>query len=110
MPVADGGSDDPPVDLVDPVFEYAHDEDRCAVIGGLSVHDAPSLPDLNRVFLWGDWCEGRLFGLANNKGTVNELDLEASIPKITSFGRGVDGEIYAASERKDLVWRLQQVG
>ena len=110
LPVADGGSDDPPVDLVDPVFEYAHDEDRCAVIGGLSVHDAPSLPDLNRVFLWGDWCEGRLFGLANNKGTVNELDLEASIPKITSFGRGVDGEIYAASERKVLVWRLQQVG
>lgn len=110
QPVGGAGSDEAPTNLVDPVFEYAHDEDRCAVIGGLTVRDAPSLPDLNRAFLWGDWCEGRLYALANNRGSATELDLEASIPKITSFGRGANGEIYAASERKDLVWRLQQVG
>ncbi|MEZ5382139.1 MAG: hypothetical protein R2754_10165 [Microthrixaceae bacterium] len=55
-----------------------------------------------------NWCEGRLAALVNRHGRIRELDLAASVPKITSFGRGADGEIYAASERTGSVWRLVQ--
>jgi len=93
----------PPVDvqLVDPVSEYAHDH-GCSVTGGV-VYRGKELPEWNGVYLYGDYCSGKIWGLLPTSGGAwqNKLLFETGF-NITAFGQGEDGEVYLVDYSGDL--------
>jgi hypothetical protein len=90
--------------LTAPVLTYTH-EGRCAVIGGVVVHD-PRLTSLEGSFVYSDLCDGELraFTYANGKAG-DERDLGLHVDKPTSFGEGPDGRVYLVTNAGS-VYRL----
>lgn len=84
-------------DAVPPIVEYPHENNQCAVIGGVTVHD-PSLPALAGYYVYGDLCTGeiRAFHVVNGKA-VNLHPLHLSLPGLDSFGVDGAGHVYAVS-------------
>ncbi|MBN1236975.1 MAG: PQQ-dependent sugar dehydrogenase [Gammaproteobacteria bacterium] len=87
-----------PVDLIDPVAEYDHDE-GIAVIGGF-VYRGADVPDLAGRYVFGDYgtaeSGGRLFVLGED-GSIGELGTgeDAGLAlRLLGFGRDAVGEIY----------------
>jgi glucose/arabinose dehydrogenase len=83
-----------------PVIEYAlHVQSDCAVTGGY-VYRGRSLPDWQGIYVYGDYCSGRVWGLFQNPAAVweNGLLFETGA-RITSFGQDEDGEIYLVNHR-----------
>lgn len=80
------------VATIDPVAEYDHSL-GCSVTGGEVVRDA-RLPDWTGIYLYGDYCQGRIWGLlADDQGWSNELLFDSSF-SISSFGQDAAGRIY----------------
>jgi glucose/arabinose dehydrogenase len=78
---------------VAPAYSYDHG-DGCAVIGGY-VYRGQALPDLRGVYLFSDFCNGRISGLfPDGEGGVRESLLAHTEIKISSFAQGPQGEIY----------------
>ena len=76
-----------------PIFDYSHSE-GCSVAGGY-VYRGDAIPDLQAVYLFGDWCTGLIW--ASYRDTNLEWQsskfLETGL-RISSFGEDEDGEIY----------------
>ncbi|HEU4399307.1 MAG TPA: PQQ-dependent sugar dehydrogenase [Actinomycetota bacterium] len=88
---------DRPAGAVDPVIEYGREGGACTVIGG-SVYWGRRIPGLRGVYLYGDYCAGWVRAARVHGGRVAEQrDLGLSVPSLTSFGVGPDGELYAMS-------------
>ena len=79
--------------LIDPVFEYGHDQ-GCSITGGY-VYRGSAIPGLAGAYLYGDYCTGRIWGLFpdGNGGLENRLLLDTAL-KISSFGEDASGELY----------------
>lgn len=80
--------------LVMPVVEYDHGL-GCSITGGY-VYRGSAFPTLDGIYFFGDYCNGRIWGLAQfQDGTwlVREL-LQKGI-QLSSFGQDESGEIYA---------------
>jgi glucose/arabinose dehydrogenase len=95
------------VDPVPPIWEQAHDDNSCSVIGGVVIHD-PRLPTLAGRFIFGDYCTGLLSQFpvtALNTPPVKAERLDLTIPALSSFG--VDGldRVYGMSTAGN-VYRL----
>lgn len=91
-----------------PVAEYTHAGGNCAISGGY-VYRGQQIPDLTGVYLYGDFCSGRVWGLRQREGrweTALLLDTEASI---ASFGEDEAGEIYLV-DRRGTVYRVRAAG
>ena len=86
---------DPPANLqlVDPVTEYAHDQ-GCSVTGGV-VYRGNGLPEWKGVYLYGDYCTGKIWGLfpTGSGAWQNKLLFETGF-NITAFGQDEAGEVY----------------
>jgi hypothetical protein len=80
--------------LIDPIAEYSHDNGRCSITGGY-VYRGLQIPDLQGVYLYGDFCSGTLWGLreVQESPPLNQVVIESSL-NISSFGEGMDGELY----------------
>jgi glucose/arabinose dehydrogenase len=82
---------------VPPLYDYNHNTDLCAVIGGVVLHD-PRLASLDGFYLYSDLCEGELRALKVTGGVVVEQrDLKLNVPGIDSFGVDALGRVYAVS-------------
>ncbi len=85
----------PPADavLIDPVAEYGRDQ-GCSVTGGV-VYRGTELPAWQGVYLYGDYCTGRIWGLLRSPdgSWLNAALFEIGSP-ITSFGVDEAGEVY----------------
>ena len=85
----------PPGDiaLIDPVAEYGRDQ-GCSVTGGV-VYRGVELPAWQGVYLYGDYCTGRVWGLLRNPdgSWLNSALFDIGTP-ITSFGVDEAGEVY----------------
>lgn len=78
---------------IDPVAEYDHSL-GCSVTGGEVVRD-PRLPGWSGVYLYGDYCRGRIWGLLQDSdGVWAQQLLYESGSTISSFGQDADGRIY----------------
>jgi hypothetical protein len=89
------------------MFVYDHGEDRCAVIGGYVVRD-PNLPRLAERYIYGDLCTGEIRSFVPKiaaQAAVRDRPAGLTLPQLTGFGQGVNGEIYAAQASGE-VWRL----
>lgn len=92
------------VTLIDPVAEYGHDQE-CSVTGGV-VYRGTELPDWQGIYLYGDYCTGRVWGLLRDTqgGWLQGLLFETGTT-ITSFGEDETGEVYLV-DYSGTVYRL----
>jgi glucose/arabinose dehydrogenase len=89
---------DPPqqVDLIDPIYEYDHSM-GCSVTGGY-VYRGTELPEWYGVYVFGDFCNGKVWGLLpDNGGNWTSSELFSTGVNISSFGEDVFGELYLVS-------------
>ncbi len=79
--------------LTEPVAEYGRD-DGCSVTGG-EVYRGRSLPAWYGVYLYGDFCSGRVWGLLRGEdGVWQTAQLFKLDTNISAFGLDETGEIY----------------
>ena len=100
------GTPDQSVFFVDPIAEYTHSE-GCSVTGGV-VYRGVNLPEWQGVYLYGDYCTGKIWGLWQDaeKNWQNKLFFETSF-NITSFGIDEIGEVYVIDYQQGAVYRLE---
>jgi len=80
-----------------PVYDYDHGGGRCAVIGGVVVHDA-RLAALTGRYLFGDYCDGKLHTTLVTDGKAGDVvDLGLVVPTLDSFGTDGRGRIYVTA-------------
>ncbi len=100
-----------PVDeskLTLPVLEYAHTE-GCSVTGGY-VYRGTALPAMNGIYLYGDYCNGRVWA-ANRlaDGTWQSYLWMQTGYVISSFGQDESGELYVV-DYKGAFYKLTAAG
>ncbi len=93
------------VTLVDPIGQYQHPE-GCSVTGGY-VYRGSALPEMQGIYLYGDYCNGRVWGLLRGPdgSWMNKLLFESS-PYISSFGQDEAGELYLLEQNSGSVLKL----
>jgi glucose/arabinose dehydrogenase len=93
------------LELVDPVFEYTHSE-GCSITGGHVVR-AEHLPEWSGIYIYGDYCNGRVWGLLQGAdGWQSELLFNSGV-NISAFGKDEAGDIYLLDHRNGAVLRLE---
>lgn len=76
-----------------PVVEYDHSQ-GCSVTGG-SVYRGNEFPALNGIYLFGDYCSGKIWGLApTGDGGWRTAELAQADLRIVAFGEDEAGEPY----------------
>jgi glucose/arabinose dehydrogenase len=93
--------------LILPFAEYSH-ELGCAVIGG-HVYRGSRQPALQGVYLFGDYCSGRIWGIDVTQPAGEPLLLLDTDLSIGSFGEHADGEVYVADIVSGSLYRLAAV-
>jgi glucose/arabinose dehydrogenase len=91
--------------LVEPVSEYSHG-DGCSVTGGF-VYRGQALPDFRGVYLFADYCSGKMWAMLKGAdGTFETKELFQTGMNITSFGQDSQGELYITDQASGSVYRL----
>ncbi len=89
-----------------PVYEYSHAE-GCSVTGGY-VYRGQSLPAWQGVYLFGDYCSGKVWGLLRDaQGQWQAQQLFKTSANISAFGQDASGEMYLLDRSQGQVLRLQ---
>jgi len=83
-----------------PAAEYSHNEGGCSVTGGYVYRGA--LPEWNGVYLYGDYCSGKVWALILSDGQWQSRVMFETGATITSFGQDESGEIYLASDNGSI--------
>ena len=79
--------------LVQPVAQYSHDA-GCSVTGGY-VYRGPPIPRISGRYVFGDYCSGTVWTIpASGRAMRREA---VRVPGLSSFGEGLEGELYAVS-------------
>jgi hypothetical protein len=95
-----------------PVTEYphtlvTHDDNGCSVTGGF-VYRGPGNPGLQGIYLFGDFCSGRLWGLRQNGAVWQQQELLDTPHTISTFGEDEVGKLYYADFAGGVVYRIDQ--
>jgi glucose/arabinose dehydrogenase len=89
----------------DPLFELAHSDGFCAVIGGY-VYRGRAIPALDGVYLYGDDCNSQIGAAVQHNGAlVARANLGVSVNQTTTFGQDASGELYVVS-RSGTVYKF----
>jgi glucose/arabinose dehydrogenase len=97
---------DPGNATVLPILEYDHSAGNCSVTGGYRYRGTRN-PVLNGVYLFADFCSGRIFGgIENPIGTWTQTTLLDTALLISTFGEGHDGEVYVADFGGGTLYRV----
>ena len=99
----------PPADaqLTGPIYEYQHGL-GCSVTGGY-VYRGQQLPEFSGIYLFSDYCSGRVWGLLRGEdGAWQGQELFSTGMNISSFGEDAQGEIYLIDQASGTVYRLQR--
>lgn len=77
-----------------PTASYGHRRDVCAVVGGV-VHRGRSIGWLNGVYVFGDYCSGRVWALGQGSdGETSMIQIADLDWPLSSFGTNESGEVY----------------
>ena len=91
-----------------PVVEYDHGL-GCSVTGGY-VYRGNTYPRMRGLYIYGDFCSGRVWGLRSENGSwQNSLLIDTAI-RISAFGEDEAGNLYAASYSTGEVYPLVDNG
>ncbi len=90
--------------MVAPVAEYFHGKGDCSVTGGYVYRG--KIEQLKGIYLYGDYCSGRIWGLRQSGGKwVSQLLLETPY-RISTFGEDEQGELYLADYGGGTIYRI----
>jgi glucose/arabinose dehydrogenase len=100
------GSPPPGLALVDPAAWYDHSL-GCSVSGG-AVYRGADLPDFQGVYLYGDYCSGRVWGLLREAGGGWQNAGLFQVPaRITAIGRSPTGELLLVDHGGSILQLVQ---
>ena len=89
-----------------PVAEYTHDAGGCSVTGGY-VSRGDANPALQGIYLFADYCSGKLWGLGRDAtGAWMTSEPIETGTGVSSFGRGEDGDLYLTDINSGTVYRI----
>jgi glucose/arabinose dehydrogenase len=93
-----------------PILEYGHGAGDCSVTGGY-VYRAGAFPRMQGLYIYGDFCSGRIWGLrrGDGGGWTNSLLLDTSI-QISAFGEEESGALYVAGYNTGQIFPLVDAG
>ena len=86
--------------MIFPVAEYSHQEGGCSVTGGYVYRG--SMPEWNGIYLYGDYCSGKVWGLIKSANGWQSQLLFDTNATITSFGQDEAGEVYLLSDMGEV--------
>jgi glucose/arabinose dehydrogenase len=78
-----------------PIFVYDHAL-GCSVTGG-HVYRGSAFPSLQGVYLFGDYCSGRIWGIRKNSAGWDNALLATSTLSISTFGEDESGNVYVVN-------------
>lgn len=78
--------------LTKPLYEYSHDE-GCSVTGGI-VYRGSKYPDLQGIYLFGDFCNSMIWGLRKTEEGWKQYAFGTPEGLLVSFVEDENGEIY----------------
>jgi glucose/arabinose dehydrogenase len=88
-----------------PVVEYDHSQ-GCSVTGGY-VYRGQEFPLLKGIYVYGDYCSGRIWGLARSGGgSWRTAQLARADISLSSFGEDEVGELYLVDMGQGELFRL----
>jgi glucose/arabinose dehydrogenase len=102
------------VNVVLPIYEYAHTGGACSITGGY-VYRGAGYPDLQGTYFFGDYCNGRMYTFKYVGGVVtNFTDRTAqlvpggghNIQNPDSFGQDADGELYIVDQNGGEIYKI----
>ncbi len=82
--------------LVGPVTVYHHGSNGCSITGGY-VYRGRAVPAAIGRYFYGDFCSGNVWSLRISDGKAVDNRREAQIGSLSSFGQGLNGDLYAVS-------------
>jgi glucose/arabinose dehydrogenase len=97
---------EPQGEVVMPFAEYQHSGGNgCSVTGGY-IYRGEAIPDLQGVYLFSDYCSGRVWGSYRDMdGNWQTQIMHESQMQISSFGQDEDGELYLINYG-GAIWRI----
>jgi glucose/arabinose dehydrogenase len=101
----------PPPGYVPPVAVYDHgpnDSTGCSLTGGY-VYRGSQSPSLTGVYFYGDFCQGTIWGLAQDGSNWNSGLISDTNYLLSSFGEDESGEIYLTDLGGGRVVRISEV-
>jgi glucose/arabinose dehydrogenase len=92
--------------LVQPVLEYDHSAGACSVTGGY-VYRGTRSRRLNDMYIYADFCNGRIMGARRDTSGrfTSTLLLDAPF-QVSTFGEDANGELYVASYGSGEIFRI----
>jgi glucose/arabinose dehydrogenase len=90
--------------LTPPVAEYDHSQGECSITGGF-VYRGAEYPALQGVYLFDDYCSGRIWGMRSGTVVQTSLLLESGL-LISAFGEDEAGNLYVADHRSGSIYRV----
>jgi glucose/arabinose dehydrogenase len=88
-----------------PIAEYGHGSGDCSVTGGV-VYRGTAIPALQGVYLYGDLCSGRIWGLRLSGSAVENWLLLETRFMISTFGEDEAGNVYVADYLNGNIYRI----
>ena len=77
----------------------------CSITGGF-VYRGEAYPALDGLYIYGDFCSGRIWGLQQDGGTWQTGLLASTSFRISSFGEDEGGEIYVADMSGGTIYKI----
>jgi glucose/arabinose dehydrogenase len=90
-----------------PITEYPHNPE-CSVTGGY-VYRGAAYPVMAGMYLFGDYCSGRIWTLQNVGGAWQRVERLDSTVSISSFGEDQAGELYVTGLGSGTLYRVVAV-
>ena len=82
---------------IPPVISRSHDAGWCSITGGVVVRD-PELAGLAGRYVFGDFCQGRVWSARLRPGGARQVrQTRLRVPSISSFGEDARGRVYVTS-------------
>ncbi len=97
-----------PTNLTLPVAEYDHGL-GCSITGG-AVYRGAAFARMQGLYLYADYCSGRIWGLRRDGGVWRVSRLARAQFNVTTFGEDEAGEVYLADYTNGVVYRVVDVG
>ena len=87
----------------EPVAEYSHADGACSVVGGY-VYRGQAIRGLRGMYVFTDYCTGKLRALAPDDGddSYSGVDLGITTASVSSFGERRDGELFVLTQGAGL--------
>lgn len=106
--------------LVPAIHDYPRPVDDCSSITGGHVYRGGKIPELEGLYLFGDYCTGKVFTLRYSAGTATELtertsqldpdgDGPLTLDSLVSIGRDEAGELYLVLIDSGRVYRVDPI-